>query len=652
MKHYTKLLLFIVCAGLTYPSTVLAKTWSDIRDGVIYIRKDTSEQADLLLKLRWSNVWISKSQEDHIYLQAPDGSLIKKLNLNSENTPGNITFNLKTQGVYRLEITGMSFRNVTVSTQQNVPLVLEPVKVHKSISLPPSGRLYFNVPKKQRFTFSGKRHGPLSTISIRSLSTKKHYTLALKKHPVHWLYDSISIPAQATDDTYEITWNKHGKVSFWLDSIPNLFSLQPEDLFQPSLETGSAEIDVSQNIIGTAPAIGVSLPFAYPPKHSWPAMELWNIQSANYYFFADDLTTFPNRDLKYLDLYQNNFNISHSNSILANSGRDSLIKPTKQTKQLLANYFKSRHQQGLLLDNYLALSDEPNLHYRSYDQFEQLFSSLASFIKEHPDPMISNTKLAVPQSSRFLQGPIRNGANGNQGILWADQLITKYAKWIDAISWHEWFVMDLIDTNRYRDAVIQADKLMMKHSDSFLHSPALIIGQTNIAGGSSLSPYEQDTFFTALWWTSVVIQSSLPGKLDQIMWFKAADDPIYKKGLIRVGANDYEHKPVSYAMAFINQHIYPLVVAQKNDHPDIDILTTLSEDRQTSSILGVNKSKRDILIDITLPVDSYITQTHAMNSDGKTNISIRQTTKRQLEGLIPQGTIFAITLSLQPRIAD
>jgi len=301
----------------------------------------------------------------------------------------------------------------------------------------------------------------------------------------------------------------------------------------------------------------------------------------------------------------------------------------------------------LLPNNFVALADEPNLNYSSYEHFEQYFSSLASFIKNHPDPMVSNTKLAVPQSSRFLNGPTRKGANERIGIHWAENLVMNYGQWIDAISWHEWLVRDLIDTSRYQESVIRASELLEKYNETLSDSTALIIGQTNISSGLSLSPYEQETFFAALWWTSVVIQSSLPGKLDQIMWFKAADDPVYKKGLINITNNGYTHKPVSKAMEFINSHVYPFVMDITNDHPDIDVLVTLSADKKMASILGVNKSKRDIDIGMKLPVAGGIIKITGLNEHGLAKVDISCTSDKALTGVIPKETIFSVTLSVE-----
>ena len=648
MNHSLTIFNVVVCLLCAFSSAVFSQTWPDVRDGVIYIQNQSTQvDSKNTIAISWSDAWISESQEDHVYLQGPDGSLVGRLDLNEENTPGKRFFQTVEKGDYRLEVAGANYRNVTISIQDDIPTVFEPVKIHKSISLPKSGKVYFSVSKGKSFRFSGKRYGAISKFCVESVSSKKRFKLKLNKKSYYWQYDHVVVPVADKDDIYEVTWNGNGKVSFWLDDIPNLFALKEKHLFVPVLNMGTTSIDISNEIVGDMPEIGAALPYVYPPKGTWSAIDSWKLQSANYYFFADDLKTSPKRDMSFLDLYENTFDITTSNSILANTGRDTVLKPTDSLKSRISNYLRGRHSLSLLSNNFVALADEPNLNYSNYESFDQYFSSLASFIKNHPDPMVSNTKLAVPQSSRFLNGPTRQDADKRIGIHWAEKLVNNYGQWIDAISWHEWLVRDLIDTTRYGDAVTRASELVEKYSATLNDSTALIIGQTNISSGLSLSPYEQETFFAALWWTSVVIQSSLPGKLDQIMWFKAADDPVYKKGLIHITKNGYIHKPVSEAMTFINSHVYPFVMNVTNKHPDVDVLVTLSADKRMAFVLGVNKSKRDIHVDMNLPVVGKIVEMTGLNGHGVVKVDISSTSNKALSGVIPKETIYSIKLFVE-----
>jgi hypothetical protein len=119
----------------------------------------------------------------------------------------------------------------------------------------------------------------------------------------------------------------------------------------------------------------------------------------------------------------------------------------------------------------------------------------------------------------------------------------------------------------------------------------LLLDQTNMSSGSSLSPYDQDTHFASLWWASVVINSSQDGLLEMLNWFQAADEPNYPKGMLKVlGDDHFELKPVGFAQQFIQQHWLANVVRVENDAFEVDVLA-MADDAQRS-LLGVNKGKR------------------------------------------------------------
>ncbi|MDX1695270.1 MAG: hypothetical protein R3208_16005, partial [Ketobacteraceae bacterium] len=596
------LLLITACSAGT--GNTLTNTWPDIRDGVVHIRVPAPpKNAAPVLKLSWQDAWISEAQTDHVYLLKPDGSLQTKLTLTEANTPGTASLPLNQTGDYQLHVAGASFRTISVSAPENIAMVFEPVKVHKSISLPAGGKLYFQAEAGEEPRFSGKYHGGVSAFALTPAHSPKKSArrLRLKDHEHHWQFDSLAVAPADQPTVWELSWEDDGKVSFWLDGTSNLFAMKREDLFTPDLENGQTLIRVSDEIAGPVPAIGAALPFTLPPRSSYPLIEKWQISAANHYTFSDALTDKPGMDLDFLQLYQNRFNITHNNLILAQTGRKPLIEDVEETRDFLIRYLRERHAQGLLENTYLAFADEPNLNYPGFAQFENQFARLAAAIKQHPDKLVNQTLIAAPQSSRFLNGPTRRGSEDRKGIHWAEELVRRHGQWIDAISWHEWMVRDLIDTGRYREAVLAADGLVNRHQSVFRQEPQLIIGQTNISSGKSLSPYEQETDFAALWWTSVVIQSSQPGKLDQLIWFKAADDPKYKKGLAIVSHKGFQEKPVSKAMEFINRNLGHLVLASENPHPEIDLLAMLSEDREYLVFLGVNKSRRRHTLTLTLP---------------------------------------------------
>lgn len=603
-KLFPIIALLLITIGGCSSQQLHAGTWPNIRDGVVHIRvPGESPNSQRKIQISWQDAWISEAQTDHLYLLNPDGSLNRKLRLIKNNTPGTADLELPEPGDYQLHVTGASFRNISVHANKSLATQFEPVKVHKSISVPTKGRVYFSNPEGKAFKFAAKYHGGPTTFYITPIDNQKAKPLRLRldKQEHHWEFDSLLVPAGKKNQLWQVTWDGSGKVAFWLDGIANLFAISQAHLFKPDWQAGTAHITVGNGISGTVPAIGAALPFTNPPQSSYELLDKWQLNAANHYTFSDALTDKPHHDISFLKLYENRFGIKNSSIILAETGRQPLIRNVDRTAKFLNRYLKERHQNGLLNNAYLAFADEPNLNYPDYETFARHFAKLASGIKKSSDPAVNATLIAAPQSSRFVNGPTRSGAEQRRGIDWAEQLIKSHGQWLDAISWHEWMVRDLIDTSRYQEAVIAAQQLVAQHQDILKKDIKLIIGQTNISSGKSLSLYEQETHFAALWWTSVVIQSSQSGALDQLVWFKAADDPNYPKGLATVTPHGYQEKPVSKAMTFINRHMGRWVLQSNSSHPEVDLLATLSEDKAILSLLGVNKSPRRQQLTIQLP---------------------------------------------------
>jgi hypothetical protein len=126
----------------------------------------------------------------------------------------------------------------------------------------------------------------------------------------------------------------------------------------------------------------------------------------------------------------------------------------------------------------------------------------------------------------------------------------------------------------------------------------LLLDQTNLSSGSALSPYDQETHYTALWWASVVINASQDGLLSMLNWFQAADEPPYGKGMVRIHDDGrFELKPVGLAQQFIARHWLPQVLQLDNDAFEVDVLA-MAGDKQRA-LLGVNKGTRLQRVDLS-----------------------------------------------------
>ncbi len=215
---------------------------------------------------------------------------------------------------------------------------------------------------------------------------------------------------------------------------------------------------------------------------------------------------------------------------------------------------------------------------------------MARQVRSDPANARAGVRIAMPASSRLVNGPFADNAADKRGIDWARRLLGESAGQIDALAWHEWMIRDLLATRVYRDSVRRAAELVGLDARGQPRK-ALLLDQTNLSSGSSLSPYDQETRYAALWWTSVVINASQDGLLSMLNWFQAADEPEYPKGMIRVlGAEGFELKPVGLAQQFIAQHWLHQVLWLENDGFEVDVLAMAGDAQR--GLLGVNKGTR------------------------------------------------------------
>jgi hypothetical protein len=211
-------------------------------------------------------------------------------------------------------------------------------------------------------------------------------------------------------------------------------------------------------------------------------------------------------------------------------------------------------------------------------------------VRSNPGNAKAGVRIAMPASSRLINGPFTDNAADKRGIDWARRLLKESGDQVDALAWHEWMVRDLLATRVYRDSVRRAADLVGLDTNGRPRK-ALLLDQTNMSSGSSLSPYDQETHFASMWWASVVINSSQDGLLEMLNWFMAGDEPGYPKGMFRVyGDERFELKPVGLAQQFIQQHWLHSVMHLDNDAFEVDVLA-MAEDPQRS-LLGVNKGSR------------------------------------------------------------
>lgn len=589
-----KRLLLLLSLGLGLSAQAAPMRWADIRDGSLYLQPDRPDT----LTVRWAPAWQADANEERLYLLDGNGNLKGERLIAASETRGQQSWPLTPSAAsYRLEVPGYSFRRYTIEHDERTVALFAPAKVHFSAETRGGDELYFKVAPGEHAVLAGKFHGGINTLQAQRVSDSKQLSLALKPHRAYWQFDQVALPVTQDEQVWRLRLQGSGKVAFWLDGTANLFAQKPQQLKPLREDDGQTRLTLHKEVLGPTPNLGIYLPYVLPPQSSFAALDALKPQAGTYYSFVDVTAQNPHHEDAFRQLYQNRFGITQNLTLLAGSQRQADLRADTQSNAGLAAWLAATRALGGTGTHYIAFADEPNLNYSSYADYQSIFNSMARQVRSDPANARAGVRIAMPATSRFVNGPFADNAADKRGIDWARRLLAESAEQIDALAWHEWMIRDLLATRVYRDSVRRAAELVGLDAKGRPRK-ALLLDQTNLSSGSSLSPYDQETHFASLWWTSVVINSAQDGLLDMLNWFQAADEPTYPKGMVRVlGGDRFELKPVGLAQQFIQQHWLKNVLRLDNDAFEVDVLAMATERQR--SLLGVNKGVRLQRVDLS-----------------------------------------------------
>ncbi|WP_349572983.1 hypothetical protein [Azotobacter salinestris] len=562
-----------------------AQEWTGIRDGALYLRAPRDDA----LQIDWQPAWQAEANAEHLYLQAGDGRLLARRDIAAAETRGSQRWALSPgAGDQRLEIPGYSFRLYRVRHADDTAALFEPVKQHFCAELPAGTQLYFRVRAGERAVLAGKYHGGVDGLYAQRLSDEHDLYLPLARDSHYTRSDRIELPVSDQDQVWNLRLRGRGKAAFWLDGSANLFAQRPEHLFSPELTPGHVGLRLHDEVAGPTPRLGVGLP--YTPPEAPELLARLAPRAANHYSFVDVTVRRPHHEQAFRPLYFTRYGIDADSTLLSQTGRRSVLKADDTSRAGLAAWIDGIRELGGAGLHYISFADEPNLSYPDYASFARYFAAMARQVRETAGAREAGIRVAVPASSRLVNGPTTDGARSRRGLDWARRLLEEHGEGIDALAWHEWMVRDLRATRVYRDSVRQAAQLVGL-DERGRPRKALLLEQTNLSSGNNVSPYEQETRFAALWWASVAINAAQDGLLEQLNWFLATDDDEHFKGMIgRAGDGRYVLKPVGEAMAFMQRHWQEEVLRLDNDAFEVDALAMRSDSRIV--LFGVNKAPR------------------------------------------------------------
>jgi hypothetical protein len=560
--------------------------WGDVRDGSLFLQAG----GDDTLRVSWVPAWQADANEERIFLLDGQGQLQGERFIPASEGRGEQNWALPASAAsYRLEVPGYSFRRYRFEHDDKTVALFAPTKVHFSVETASNTELYFKVRAGERAILSGKHFGGVRALSAERLGDGKKVELRLKPYTDYPKFDQAALPVSDIEQNWRLRLEGRGKAAFWLDGTANLFAQRPEHLQPLRQDPGHTELNLHREVLGPTPRLGIAMPYVLPPPASHAAFDALKPRAAGFYSNVDIMETRPHYEDAFRRFYLQRGGVDMNITLLAGSRRKADLEPNSQSIAGLDAWLAATVALGSGT-HYLSFADEPNLNYRDYATYKRFFDVMQRYTRDYPGAREAGVRIAMPASSRFVNGPFTSEGAQHRGIDWARRLLEESGSQIDALAWHEWMVRDLLATRTYRDSVRQAAEVVGLQADGRPRK-ALLLDQTNISSGSSVSPYEQETHFASLWWASVAINSAQDGLLDMLNWFQAADDPNHLKGMIRLpGTNRFELKPVGLAQQFIQSHWLDQVQRMDNSAFELDALAMARGNQR--SVLGVNKGAR------------------------------------------------------------
>ncbi|WP_175650192.1 hypothetical protein [Pseudomonas sp. Marseille-P9899] len=561
--------------------------WPDIRDGSLYLTPGRADQ----LRLDWVGAWQTDANPEQVFLLDGQGRLAARRDIAATEARGQQQWPLPVgHGSYRLEIPGYSFRRYRPAFSDSTRAQFAPARVHVSLQVEAGTQLYFRVAAGEQAILAGKYHGGVSGLRAVRLDDGQALSLNLVAQPAYWQYEEGTLPVSPKPQIWRLELQGRGKAAFWLDGTANLFARRVADLGPLDEQAGTVNLHLGQQRLGPTAKLGLNLPYLLPPVASHPILDALKPRAAGFYSFVDVLARQPDYENAFRRLYRERFAIEDDITLLAATGRRADLSDDVTSRQGLQAWLAASVTLDGAGRHYIAFADEPNLNYTRYEDFRAFFAQRLQQVEDYAGAREAGVRIAMPASSRLVNGPLAEHSAERRGLDWAQRLLKEFGPRIDALAWHEWMVRDLLATRVYRDNVRQAAALVGLNERGRPRK-ALLLDQTNLSPGSNLSLYEQNGHYAALWWASVAINASADGLLDMLNWFQAADEPDYPKGMLQV--LDPQHfvlKPVGLAQQFIQQHWLDEVLQLDNDAFEVDALAMARGPAR--SLLGVNKGER------------------------------------------------------------
>lgn len=590
--------------------SIVTNTIKNLRDCTIYIKPAEDDN----LTISWIGAYNPDVHEETLWLLDNAGNQVAEIRIYETEAIGERTIPIKKNQTYKLVVPGYSYRNYAVTFNDTSVWLLEPAKLQFMGSLGATPRFYFKVLANEAATFCIKDYtqGPIDGLYGATLTRLEDgMVIDVTCTPKTWYYqhDSWALPVESGGtQTWKVDFKGVGRSAFWLDGIPNLFTDRSSwyarlDFEDNEVAAGMPNM-IPANSIGFVPNLGHYMPYVAIPAYVQPTLARFHAECANIYSFVDAMSNNPNFENVIRQYMSTTMGLKRDYTIFARGGRDAFLDFDTQpdVQPGIDAWVKNMARINDGRPHYVAAADEPNYNYPDFESYRAHYVAMANFIRNHPDYVASGAKIMAAASSRFDHGPNASVPSERKGYDWARMLVEQYPTLVDAIVWHEWTVRGLLNLRQYGKTVELA------HTLTNNGARRLAIEQTNTAGGSSVSLYDNNTHFASLWWAAIFIACTRTGKLDDLMWFPISDELSHPKGLLYESQDAtpvYSMKPVGLFHEWLAAHlfgctsssVYP--IEQVRLEIDLVCFSNVKAGVTRQFVMGVNKSPRTYTVYLT-----------------------------------------------------
>lgn len=584
---------------------ILTTTIGQLRECDVYLRP----QVDDNLTISWAGAFMPEVNEETLWLQDDKGSLLNEIRIYENQVDGNVNIPLVGGREYKLVVPGYSYRNYSLTFEQTMQWVIEPIKVHFFGTLGGEGRFYFKVLAGEAAFFNMKdynRGAIESPFGATLTRVSDDFQINLDTEIKQWFYqyDTVTVPVDAlVDQFWRVDLKGKGRSAFWLDGIPNIFSESTSTYWRPAALANAVTVSTPTFLtpLGKVPKFGHYMDYTVIPSEVSDMVLDLNGQTANIYSFWQVMSQNPHHEDVFRTQLQSVYGMERDYTIFDAGTRETLFRFDLEPKCPIAldawiDLMYTNRATGV--EHIISATDEANLSAPDYQWFRDNFVAFAEHVRANPKSADANIKIAAPCSSRFDYG-VSSEQDGRKGEDWAAMIVAERPDLVDAIVWHDWTVHGLLNLRQYAQTI-------QKAYDIAGPSRRLCIEQTNTGGGSSVSLYQQNTQFITLWWAGIFAIATNTGKLDDLIYFLLADEVSHPKGLILTDEDFtfFTPKVVAKFQGWLGGYLKGNGVgtAYHIDNPQIELelcaFTNVKASVTRKFIMGVNKSVRPYTVNL------------------------------------------------------